>query len=114
MSYVKAKPGESIDSLLRRFKKAVDKSGILSDYKKNEFYEKPSIQKKKKQIAARKRALKKEKKLKPYKDKVGKNKNFKWNKDHTKKIPLPKYKPRPNTNSSTTRYQSKNTRGKRK
>jgi len=89
MSWVKAKPGENIESLLKRFKKAVERSGILGDLKKNEYYEKPSVQKKRKQAAARKRALKREKKLARLAARKGKNKNFKWNKDRTKKIPMP-------------------------
>lgn len=46
---------ESIDSLLRRFKKAVDKDNVLDDYKKHDFYEKPSVAKKKNKAAAVKR-----------------------------------------------------------
>lgn len=52
---VKVKEGERIDSALRRFRKAVDKSGVLSDLRKHEYYEKPSLKKKRKQAAARKR-----------------------------------------------------------
>lgn len=86
MSYVKARPGESIDNLLRRFKKAVENSGRLSDFKKHEVYEKPSIRKKRKQAAARKRALKANEKLdKKQKIKVSKV-SWNWNKDRTKKI----------------------------
>ena len=44
---------------MRRFKKACEKSGILSDIRKQEYYEKPSVKRKKKAIAARKRAKKK-------------------------------------------------------
>lgn len=92
MAFVKAKPNEDINSLLKRFKRAVERSGVLSDLKKHEFYEKPGVRRKKKQEAARKRALKKEKKLAQKRARNGKNHNFKWNKDHTKKIPL---KPKP-------------------
>ncbi len=56
MTFIKVKEGERIDSALRRFRKAVDKSGVLSDLRKHEYYEKPSVQKKRKQAAARKRA----------------------------------------------------------
>lgn len=56
MSFIKVKEGERIDSALRRFRKAVDKSGVLSDLRKHEYYEKPSVKKKRKQAAARKRA----------------------------------------------------------
>ena len=87
MTEVKPRPGESIEALLSRFKKAVENSGILTDYRKNERYEKPSVKRKKKQIAARKRRLK-NKRNKP--DKVSKT-NWRWNKNHTKKIPLQTY-----------------------
>lgn len=86
MVYVKAKYKEDIGSLLKRFKKSVERSGVLADYKKNEFYEKPSVKRKKKHAAAVKRIMKKEKKLAA--KRRGKNRNFKWNKDKTKKIPL--------------------------
>ena len=63
MTFVKIKDGESFEQAFRRFKKQVEKAGILSEVKKREHYEKPSIKNKKKQLAARKRALKKIKKL---------------------------------------------------
>jgi small subunit ribosomal protein S21 len=59
MPSVKVKEGESFESALRRFKKQCEKAGILSEIKKREHYEKPSIKKKKKALAARKRMLKK-------------------------------------------------------
>ncbi len=62
MALVKIRDGEGFEGALRRFKKQVEKSGILSELKKREHYEKPSVRKKKKSIAARKRLLKKQKK----------------------------------------------------
>lgn len=50
---------ESIESALRRFKKQIERGGILPEVRKREFYEKPSERKKKKLIAARKRLVKK-------------------------------------------------------
>ena len=44
---------------MRRFKKQCEKSGILSEIRKREHFEKPSVKRKKKAIAARKRAKKK-------------------------------------------------------
>jgi len=82
MSWVKAKPGESIESLLRRFKKEVENSGVLADLRKNERYEKPSVARKRKHeehIKKENRAKKKQK-IKP------KQLNWQWNKDRTKKI----------------------------
>ena len=45
----------SFDIALRRFKKQVEKAGILSEMKKRQHYEKPSVKRKKKAEAARKR-----------------------------------------------------------
>ena len=59
MTTVKLKDGESIEGALTRFKKATEKAGILSEIRKREHYEKPSVKKKKKAIAAKKRAVKK-------------------------------------------------------
>lgn len=54
---------DAFDYALRRFKKQVEKAGILSELKKRQHYEKPSIQKKKKEAAARKRLAKKIRKM---------------------------------------------------
>ncbi|MBM2838707.1 MAG: 30S ribosomal protein S21 [Deltaproteobacteria bacterium] len=62
MPGVKIRENESFETALKKFKKQCEKAGILSDLKKQECYEKPSIKKKKKTIAARKRALKKTRK----------------------------------------------------
>lgn len=62
MAGVRVRDGEPFESALRRFKKQVEKSGVLSEIRKREHYEKPSVKKKKKAIAARKRAQKKAKK----------------------------------------------------
>ncbi len=59
MPGVKVRENESFDNALKRFKKQCEKAGILSEMRKREHYEKPSIKKKKKALAARKRAMKK-------------------------------------------------------
>lgn len=59
MSGVKVRDGESFESAIRRFKRSCEKAGILTELRKREHYEKPSVKRKKKRIAARKRALKK-------------------------------------------------------
>jgi len=51
--------GDSFEVALKRFKKSVEKAGILSEIRKREAYEKPSVKKKRKAAAARKRLLKK-------------------------------------------------------
>ncbi|MBS3780605.1 MAG: 30S ribosomal protein S21 [Desulfovermiculus sp.] len=50
---------DNFDYALRKFKKQCEKSGILSELKKRQHYEKPSVQRKKKEAAARKRLMKK-------------------------------------------------------
>jgi small subunit ribosomal protein S21 len=53
----------NFDIALRRFKKQVEKAGILSELKKRQHYEKPSVMRKKKKAAARKRLVKKMRKI---------------------------------------------------
>jgi len=55
MAEVRVTPGESIESILRRFKKSVQKEAILSTARKYEFFEKRCVRRKKKSAAARKR-----------------------------------------------------------
>jgi small subunit ribosomal protein S21 len=59
MPGIKVKENESFESAMRRFKKQCEKSGILSEIRKREHFEKPSLKRKRKQIAARKRLMKK-------------------------------------------------------
>ncbi|MCL2013630.1 MAG: 30S ribosomal protein S21 [Oscillospiraceae bacterium] len=55
MSEIKIKDNESIDSALKRFKRSCAKAGTLAEIRKREHYEKPSVKRKKKSEAARKR-----------------------------------------------------------
>lgn len=55
MAEVKVGKNETLDSALRRFKRATQKAGILSEVRKREHYEKPSVAKRLKSEAARKR-----------------------------------------------------------
>lgn len=59
MAMTRVKEGESFEAALRRFKKSCEKAGILSEVKKREHFEKPSVRLKKKSLSARKRATKK-------------------------------------------------------
>mgnify|MGYP001443627560 CR=1 FL=1 len=58
MSEIKVGENETIENALRRFKKKCARSGVLSEVRKREHYEKPSVKKKKKSEAARKRKFK--------------------------------------------------------
>ncbi len=55
MSEIRIKENESLDSALKRFKKMCAKNGVLAEVRKREHYEKPSVRRKKKSEAARKR-----------------------------------------------------------
>lgn len=62
LALVRLRDNESFEQAFRRFKKSCEKSGILSEVKKREHFEKPSVRLKKKSISARKRLVKKLKK----------------------------------------------------
>ncbi|MBX6377067.1 MAG: 30S ribosomal protein S21 [Clostridia bacterium] len=55
MAEVRVGANESLDNALRRFKKMCQRSGVLSDARRHEFYDKPSVRRKKKSVAARRR-----------------------------------------------------------
>lgn len=59
MPTVRIREGESVDSAMRRFKRAVEKAGTPKELRKREFFQKPSAIRKRKAAAARKRHLKK-------------------------------------------------------
>lgn len=58
MSEVKVGKNESLDSALRRFKRSCQKAGVMAEARRREHYEKPSVKRKKKSEAARKRKFK--------------------------------------------------------
>ena len=55
MSEVRIRENESLESALKRFKRQCARSGVLQEVRKREHYEKPSVKRKKKAEAARKR-----------------------------------------------------------
>ncbi len=55
MTDIKVGKNESLDNALRRFKRQCQKAGVLAEARKREHYEKPSVRRKKKSEAARKR-----------------------------------------------------------
>lgn len=55
VSEIQVGQDESIESALKRFKKKIQKAGILSEIKRRERYEKPSVKRRRKAEAARKR-----------------------------------------------------------
>lgn len=52
---VKVRENESLDSALKRFKRQCALSGVMSEVRKREHYDKPSVKRKKKMEAARKK-----------------------------------------------------------
>ena len=58
MTTVKVGENETLESALKRFKRKCQKDGIIGDIRRKEPYDKPSVAKKKKREAARKRARK--------------------------------------------------------
>ena len=58
MAEIRIKDNESLEIALRRFKRSCAKSGVLAEVRKREHYEKPSVKRKKKSEAARKRKYK--------------------------------------------------------
>ena len=58
MAEIRVGENESLDNALKRFKRQCARAGVLSEYRKREHYEKPSVKRKKKSEAARKKARK--------------------------------------------------------
>jgi small subunit ribosomal protein S21 len=57
MSSITVKDGESYESFIRRFRRACERAGILRDLKRHEYFEKPSVKKKRKMAEGRRRAM---------------------------------------------------------
>lgn len=58
MAEVRLGKNESLDTALKRFKRSCVRDGVLAEVRKREHYEKPSVKRKKKSEAARKRKFK--------------------------------------------------------
>ncbi|MFA4974328.1 MAG: 30S ribosomal protein S21 [bacterium] len=57
MPGIRVRDGETFEQALRRFKKQCEKAGILSEVRKREYYEKPSVKEKRKREAAKKKKV---------------------------------------------------------
>lgn len=55
MAQVQVKPNESLDSALKRFKKALQQTGVLKEARAHEHYEKPSDKRRKAEAARRRK-----------------------------------------------------------
>ena len=58
MPSVRVKEGEPFDVALRRFRRTIERSGLLNELRAREFYEKPTAERKRKGAAAVKRHYK--------------------------------------------------------
>jgi len=56
LTNVRLSEGETFESMLRRFSKKVQQDGILSEVRRREFYEKPSVKRKKKEAAKKRKS----------------------------------------------------------
>ena len=56
MADVVAQENESFESLLRRFNKRVQQEGVLSELRRREFFEKPSVKRKRKEAAKKRKS----------------------------------------------------------
>ena len=63
MPVIKVKDNEPFEVAMKRFKKQVEKAGVLTELRRREYFDKPSVRKKKKAAAAKKRALKRLKQM---------------------------------------------------
>lgn len=52
---VKIRENESLDSALKRFRRNCQRAGLMQELRKREHYDKPSVRRKKKSLAARRR-----------------------------------------------------------
>ncbi|MGH1359156.1 MAG: 30S ribosomal protein S21 [Burkholderiaceae bacterium] len=58
MPTVRVKENEPFDVALRRFKRTIEKAGIITELRSREYYEKPTAERKRKKAAAVKRHFK--------------------------------------------------------
>lgn len=73
MAQVIVRENESLENALKRFKRSCARDGVMAEVRKREHYEKPSVKRKKKSEAARKKA----------------NKNTKHNNKETASVLMP-------------------------
>lgn len=59
MPIVHVRDDESFESALRRFKRKCEKSGVITELKRRQYYEKPSVKRKRKEMQARKKMMRK-------------------------------------------------------
>ncbi len=63
MTEVKVREDESIDAALRRFKRECERAGLMTEIKRREYYESPSVRRKRKAAEARRKQKRRQLKL---------------------------------------------------
>ncbi|GAB4373491.1 MAG: 30S ribosomal protein S21 [Spirochaetales bacterium] len=63
IAYIKVDEGEGLEKAIKRFKRMVEKEGIIREWKKREFFEKPSALRHRKEKSLERKLLKKVRKL---------------------------------------------------
>ncbi|MFW5994786.1 MAG: 30S ribosomal protein S21 [Spirochaetia bacterium] len=63
MAYIRIDDNENLERAIKRFKRMVEKEGIIREWKKREYYEKPSTIKNRKRKSLERKLLKKQRKI---------------------------------------------------
>lgn len=68
IAFIRVDDGENLEKAIKRFKRMVEKEGIIREWKKREYYEKPSTIKNRKRKSLERKLLKKQRKLQAMKN----------------------------------------------
>jgi small subunit ribosomal protein S21 len=63
IAYIRVDDGENLEKAIKRFKRMVEKEGIIREWKKREYFEKPSTIKNRKKKSLERKLLKKQRKI---------------------------------------------------
>ena len=63
IAFIKVDDSESLEKAIKRFKRMVEKEGIIREWKKHEYFEKPSTIKNRKKKALERKLMKKQRKI---------------------------------------------------
>jgi small subunit ribosomal protein S21 len=63
IAYIRVDDGENLEKAIKRFKRMVEKEGIIREWKKREYFEKPSTIKNRKRKSLERKLLKKIRKM---------------------------------------------------
>ena len=63
IAYIRVDDGENLEKAIKRFKRMVEKEGIIREWKKREYFEKPSTIANRKKKSLERKLLKKQRKI---------------------------------------------------